>query len=299
MYNFENDLAAAVREIMENEGKVIEEIRFCDVKKNNGVTLRAMNIREEGKCVTPNIYIDNYYDKIETERSIEEVAEEIVDIYVKALDDAPIDNIGSDISNWEFAKDRLKVKLLKADGNEEYLGTTIWRKFLDLAIVPVVVLGDNDEGVASVVISESLAKTYGKEPEEIIDLAIASSNGKNEFKSMRDVLMESMGGMSDDMFPEDEDQMMYVLTNKNKTNGACAMLDTALLASLAELVESDLYILPSSIHELIAVNGARVESADDLRKMVRDVNDTQLAPSEILSYNVYKYDRETGTVTIA
>jgi hypothetical protein len=40
-------------------------------------------------------------------------------------------------------------------------------------------------------------------------------------------------------------------------------------------------------------------NADELRQTVREVNDTQLALNEILSYHVYRYSQETGEISIA
>lgn len=39
--------------------------------------------------------------------------------------------------------------------------------------------------------------------------------------------------------------------------------------------------------------------ARELADIVRTVNDTEVLEQEILSYSIYRYDRETGEVTIA
>lgn len=36
-----------------------------------------------------------------------------------------------------------------------------------------------------------------------------------------------------------------------------------------------------------------------LAEIVKEVNDTQVKPQEILSYHVYSYNRQTGKVVIA
>ena len=55
-------------------------------------------------------------------------------------------------------------------------------------------------------------------------------------------------------------------------------------------------ILPSSVHELLAIPDDGHMSYDELRAMVRDVNRTQLAPQEFLSDNILKYDGNKLTV---
>ena len=92
---------------------------------------------------------------------------------------------------------------------------------------------------------------------------------------------------------------MFVLTNDRKTNGANILLFKEQLAELAEKVDDDFFILPSSIHELLAIPAFQVDDAEQLRQMVREVNDTQVAPDEILGYEAYLYNRETGEVEVA
>lgn len=57
--------------------------------------------------------------------------------------------------------------------------------------------------------------------------------------------------MLGEMPPE---QQMYVISNNKGINGAVSMLYEDGLHELAEKLGSDLYIMPSSIHEVIAVS---------------------------------------------
>ena len=66
----------------------------------------------------------------------------------------------------------------------------------------------------------------------------------------------------------------------------------------AQKMNGDFYILPSSIHELLAVPVSTAE-IEELRQMVKEVNDNEVAPEEILGYEVYRYNRETGEVEVA
>ena len=71
------------------------------------------------------------------------------------------------------------------------------------------------------------------------------------------------------------------------------------LKQAADSIGGDFWILPSSIHELILVPLRGMETdAPELEKIVRDVNDTQVRPDEILSYHVYRYHRNTETVSM-
>lgn len=90
-----------------------------------------------------------------------------------------------------------------------------------------------------------------------------------------------------------EDELtLYVLTNREKIFGASAMLYSEKLKELADRFGCDLLILPSSVHEVLIVPDDRKREYDYYRWMVKEVNTTQVDPEEILSYNLYRYDRK-------
>ena len=76
------------------------------------------------------------------------------------------------------------------------------------------------------------------------------------------------------------------------------MLFAGEFSGLAQELGSDLYILPSSIHEilLLPVSAGKPE---ELAEIVKEVNRTQVQPEERLSDSVYLYDRKSGEIRIA
>ncbi len=91
---------------------------------------------------------------------------------------------------------------------------------------------------------------------------------------------------------------MWVITNERGTWGAASMLYEDRLHSLAESVGADLYLLPSSIHEVIAVP-AGMGNPEELAQMVAEVNMGQVELGERLSNQVYRYDKDLRKVTLA
>ena len=63
-------------------------------------------------------------------------------------------------------------------------------------------------------------------------------------------------------------------------------------SELADRLGSDLLILPSSVHEVLLLPDDGIQSYDFYRRMVNEVNMTQVDLEEILSFNLYRYDRE-------
>ena len=105
--------------------------------------------------------------------------------------------------------------------------------------------------------------------------------------------------MADMMFEEmPPTQQMYVISNSKKVNGAASMLYVDELFELSKKIGTSLYILPSSVHEVIAVS-TEMGNPETLSEMVREVNDTQVSEEEQLSDHVYFFNADTKELKIA
>ena len=60
---------------------------------------------------------------------------------------------------------------------------------------------------------------------------------------------------------------------------------------------TDMYILPSSIHEVILLPSDRINDPTKLLSMVHDANTTVVSIGDVLSDSVYYYDRKTDHIT--
>lgn len=126
---------------------------------------------------------------------------------------------------------------------------------------------------------------------ELKSYALANMIFDYKVTSMFNILTEMTGSEPDEAL-KDENSMV-IITNKEMVYGAGLIFCENALEEARRLTNSDvIYILPSSIHELIAVS---VKDAGDVKKlyeMVKTVNNSQVDPKDRLSYNVYKWDGE-------
>lgn len=292
-----------VRELVEAVKEVVGEVyqvRTNEIRKNNGVVLQAVVIREEGESVSPTIYIDKFIEDIEKEEvTVAEVAEKIFGMYEENRK-PELGATVSDLTKKEFILGHVEYQLVNADRNAERLQGVPSKKIADLAALYRTVISNDERGTASYIVSDEMMKNAEISIEELDEAA--DRNTKNAgflVKSMQQVMAEMMG-MPEEMAEAMADgPQMFVLTNDRKTNGASILLFKEQLVELAEKVDDDFFILPSSIHELLAIPASQVDDAEQLRQMVREVNDTQVAPDEILGYEVHLYNRETGEVEVA
>lgn len=171
------------------------------------------------------------------------------------------------------------------------------REFLDLAVMYMVVVESSDSGCASFLLRNGMLEAYGVTQEEIEEAAAKNTYNEGFEKLSMAQLMAQMTGC--DMGLTEEDNPMYVISNKNRQNGARAMMFTQMFEELAEKYDSDIYILPSSIHEIIAIPAMAGMEENYLRNMVEEVNSTQVAEEERLSNSIYRFDRAEKRVSIA
>ena len=198
----------------------------------------------------------------------------------------------------KIAKKSLFVKLVNTERNESLVEQSISKEFLDLSAVVRIVLKMDKEGMASMALSKGAAEILGMTEEEIYAAALANTLRLFPPKLMnlgRYVEMSIGGKLT---LGEDE-VTTYILTNQKEVDGAIYFMSPEVVGAIAEALEDDLYILPSSVNEVLLVRASELEGGvDELKEMVRDVNETVVSEKDILSYSVYHYDKENG-ITIA
>nr|WP_288684218.1 DUF5688 family protein [uncultured Anaerobutyricum sp.] len=198
----------------------------------------------------------------------------------------------------KIAKKSLFVKLVNTERNKSLVEHSISKEFLDLSAVVRVILKMDKEGMSSMALSKKDAENLGMTEEEIYAAALA-----NTLRLFPPKLMNLWGYVEQNIgigLPYEEDEVTtYILTNQKEVDGAFYLMSQELVGAIAEMLEDDLYILPSSVNEVLLVRASEVrDGVDGLKAMVRDVNETIVAEKEILSYSVYHYDKEHG-ITIA
>lgn len=84
---------------------------------------------------------------------------------------------------------------------------------------------------------------------------------------------------------------MYVLSCIDARFGASVLLYPRVIPTVAERLADDIYIIPSSVHELLILRARDVDDPQCLIEMIREVNRTEVSPGEILSDSLYAYRR--------
>ena len=266
----------------------------------DGITLVGSGA---GRSVSPTLYINHMYEHYLETENLQEVLQSAARRMDMAFKEMP--EVGD--VNLESAKDNIVFQVINTLQNEDMLRDMPHREFQDLSIIYRWVVKVDENGIQSSAIRNNLAEQLGMNEEQLFKCAV--ENTRRIFpptvKSMNDVIREMF--ISDGMPAEvadmrigemPEDKMMWVISNDRGINGAGSMLYEDNLHKLAMKLETDLYILPSSVHECIAVS-TNVGDPYELAEMVSEINMGQVALEDRLSNQVYHYDKDARRLTLA
>ena len=267
-------------------------------------TVDGLTLMGEGVRVSPTIYINNMYKHYKDTDNLELVLTDAAAMMEKAMREAP-DNVPS--LDMESAKDNIVFQLVNTEQNKALLEDAPNRAFQDLSIIYRWIVKVEDSGIQSTVVHNSLAKQLGMSEDEMFKAAVENTRRifPPRIRSMNDVIremfmkdgmpLEIAEMMIGDIPPE---QSMYVISNEQGINGAVSMLYEDKLHALAEDLETDLYIMPSSVHEVIAVS-SNMGDPNELAQMVAEINMDQVSLEERLSNQVYHYDKDLRKLSLA
>ena len=170
----------------------------------------------------------------------------------------------------------------------------------DLSITFHVMVHKSDNGISSVMINNDIVRSLDIDVEALYDDALKSSPDimPARIESMMDVIMDSIEAKPDAPLPSKPFDMI-VVTNDVGVDGASALFYPGVSEMIKEELGGSYYILPSSIHEMIAVPVIANSDYRDLEFMVRSINDSTVSISDRLSDRVYRYDEKSKEIEMA
>ena len=279
------------------------QVKMYKVMKNNSLELDSLIVLKEGRKFAPNIYLNAYYESYVAGTSLGDIIKRLCMIYehcsVPILQD-----------DFEYSFDTMKpyifFRLISLDRNKKLLGQIPHIPFLDLAVTFHCLVRSEEDAIGSIRINNEHMKLWDISLEQIKKLAFNNTKGLFPpiIKTMEKVIKGIINGDSlKDGSYEFEDSSndsypMYILTNEKGINGASCMLYKDVIKDFANLINSDLYILPSSIHELILIPMENTIEKERFSQMVTEINTSQVPIEEVLSDHVYIYSLKTDTITM-
>lgn len=194
--------------------------------------------------------------------------------------------------NLEHPETRLVLDVVSFNDHKDYL-RDIPKRFIGetgLAFILKWIFDENNSSRAISIVTDDFLKNVGLSFDEAFNYAASNTNYNDIiYKDLNSVLSFFFGEFS---------PLMVVTNSKHVYGSAYALNNKNIWKELsAELGGSDLYILPSSTQELLALSSHFVDDAAALENMVQEVNET-LEPDILLSNKVYYYSAEYDSITV-
>lgn len=280
-----------IKRVEELNEKLEEKEFHLEVKeafKNNGNKFGITILSDNDKCkMCPVFYKDSlediWYDDDKVIEFLEKIYEENKD---KKLD-------VKKLCSRDYILENVKLRVVSDANMSEIKKMDIaYKHYLDMLILFYIDVSEAStaDATASVTLRKEELVRAGIEQTELLESAIRNIENDYVVSSMEKVICEILGIPVEEAPDMSGDIEMYVITNSHKMFGAASLLSTRILNAVSYLIGGDFVILPSSIHEFIAVPYGNMES-EELREMVREVNDREVLPEDRLTYNVYKYSK--------
>ena len=260
--------------LCEIRGQVDAQVRteLYTVTKNNGTRRTGILFKQEDSNLAPTIYLEEFYQKYLKGQQVPDLADSICSIYQEIRVKKTCDC--QNLFDFNHVKEHIVYKLIRRYANEELLKKIPYEPFLDLAVVYYIQIDNTRFGSAAIQIRNEHLRYWRVEKEEIRRLA--EKNTPRIYPvQIRQIV-----------------RFMYVATNEQCSLGAAVMRYPDFREKVRGMIRGDFYILPSSIHEVILVPESFGLEPERMQEMVKEINQTGVAPEEVLSDSVYYFDGE-------
>lgn len=276
--------------------------------KNNKKPLSGLVIQKTGTDLGMVIYLDKFFEEYQKGSAFDEIA---AALYKKIVEAEIPEEISGDylkelVRSYEAAKPMIFCKLVNEKANRELLKGIPYFPFLDLAVIFYIQVAETSSEQMAITIDNKIMEIWGIDSRQLYQDTMyhMKTNVPQQLQSLNNIIEGFLGEEEKIIFQEamrkekcETSAELYCLQNSSKF-GATSLLYGDTMEKLAEQVQSDLLILPSSIFEVLLYpdNGSRYY--EDLQDMVQTINQAEVSGEDQLSNSIYKYDRMTKKISI-
>lgn len=285
-----------------NERGYISKIE--KINKGNGITLSGITFYRETTCVSPIIYLEEFYQMYLEKLPMTEILTKIENIF--AEQSKKCDNLEK-LLNFNFVKRKVFPCLVRKTGNSLLTDEIVSNEWHDLAVVFQIMFQDEKASDLSVLISKHLLEMWPITENELKNIAMENlKKCQMHFCSLEEKLSDMLSDML--IFENNFENKkavaeanvclpIYVMTNESSYYGASMILDKKNLELITRLLGRDFYLIPSSIHEMLCVPVNSGLDKDFLKNLLAKVNQTKVSPEEILEWHLYRYHADKKELT--
>lgn len=241
--------------------------------------LDSISMIGENIKMSPTLYFNNMYDYYNgTDAAIEELA---LNAFETMLEGVNQTEITEELPDKEKFMENIFFQVINTEKNKTYLLEVPHREYLDLSIIYRYAGNISDNGMATATINYILMDEFKLTEEELYEAA---------YKNTRRILEPKVISAG---IP-----MMNMISNDMNIFGANGILYKDIVAKEAKKLNTDVYLIPSSIHEFLIQPVSNTLKPKDLKEIIKNANENVIGPEDYLSDSLYIYKLETDTIEV-
>ena len=300
------EFLVALRKGLERKLSGDYHIETILVYKNNTGRKEGLALIKGGVALTPVIYPEELYQRHKEGVGLEEMAGIVAGCCIQQSEDMGVlKTIHKNVLEWKPAKGYLMPTLVNRKWNQELLEEAASVPFLDLAVCFCLqkTCQGQENGMLNLRVSKRLMDLWGVTEEDLMEQA--QKNLKrvdyaiSGIKQLMEELITEKGDSIKDGIDVTNPNGFAVLTTPERMMGAVGILRKELLLEYANRLGKNLFLIPSSIHEILLLADNGEVKLEELSSIIKEVNQGQVRREEQLSDHPYYYDRMKHEIRVA
>ncbi len=208
------------------------------------------------------------------------------------------------ISDYDKIKNYLFIRLINKNKYEADLRDSVYRTIGDIAMVLYVSMGEIEGYTSSMKVKQHMLEKWDMDRDEVFEAALLNTYFISPpriycwEKMLFDTHYEGenfMNLLSD--YPIRRGAVGNCLSTVKRTNGAVAVFLPGVASRLADLMQGNLYLVFTSIHEVM-IHNEKTADPEDLRHVLIDTIKETTPEEDVLTFHIYHYDRATGSFSL-
>lgn len=295
--NYELFIGQLTNTIYETTDIPLENIKF--VKKDGGDLLNIIFAEHDDAYEVCSVHVEELYVAYQNGIRLNTIVDYICSDVLHAKSIYVYDKT-KELMDYDTAKSRLFVRLINYDRNADILRDVVHKTLGDIVFTVYAIVDENEFGIVSTKVLKSMVKKWDKNEDDIFNEAIKNTyylTPPRIYKWEGVLCDESYAGESfmndEDICDLDKSFSGNILSTTRKTNGAVAVFLPGVAERIAELLDSDFYMVFTSIHEVMIHSTGSGVDPKDLKLVLQDTLRKVTPSSDYLTEKIYKYNRRT------
>ena len=295
--NYELFIGQLTNTIYETTDIPLENIKF--VKKDGGDLLNIIFAEHDDAYEVCSVHVEELYVAYQNGIRLNTIVDYICSDVLHAKSIYVYDKT-KELMDYDTAKSRLFVRLINYDRNADILRDVVHKTLGDIVFTVYAIVDENEFGIVSTKVLKSMVKKWDKNEDDIFNEAIKNTyylTPPRIYKWEGVLCDESYAGESfmndEDICDLDKSFSGNILNTTRKTNGAVAVFLPGVAERIAELLDSDFYMVFTSIHEVMIHSTGSGVDPKDLKLVLQDTLRKVTPSSDYLTEKIYKYNRRT------